>query len=63
MYVKIFLVEVLDCCGSVAKDMLVDVCIHGIVEDYIIYIENLSFSSFFRLRELRGARMNLSERL
>lgn len=50
-YVKRFHKKALDCCNPVAKDVLVDICLHGMVEDHQIYLENLSFSSFSRLIE------------
>lgn len=48
---KRFHEKALDCYDPVADDVFVDVRLHGIVEDYRIYLENISFSSFFRLME------------
>lgn len=33
-YLKRFHEKALDCCNPVAKDVLVDVCLNGLVEDY-----------------------------
>lgn len=44
-YVKMLHETNLDCCNLVAEDVLVDVCLYGLIEDYRIYMENLSFSS------------------
>lgn len=52
-YVKMFLKATLDCYDPVGEDILVDVCRHVMIEDYKIYVENLSFSSFFKLMEAR----------
>lgn len=41
----------MDCCNLVAEDFLVDVYLHDIIQDYRIYLENLSLSSFSRLME------------
>lgn len=38
-------------CDLVEEMMLVDVCLHGMTEEYCIFVENLSFSSFTKLME------------
>lgn len=48
-YVKKFYENALDFCDLVADDVLVDVCLHDMIEEYIVYLENLSFSSFFQV--------------
>lgn len=58
--VKSFHEKVLDCYDAVAENMLVDVCLHEVVEDYLTYLENVSFSSFSRLVEPQSEPMNLS---
>lgn len=42
-YVKRFHEKVLDCCYLVAENMLVDVCLHEVVEDYLTYLETYHF--------------------
>lgn len=39
----------LDCCDPVSKEILVSVCLHGMVEEYRVFLEILSFSSFAKL--------------
>lgn len=31
---------------TIVEDVLVDVCLHGVIKDYRVCLENLSFSSF-----------------
>lgn len=50
-YVTKFNEKELDSYNPVAKNILVDICLHGMIEDYRIYLKNLSFSSFSRLME------------
>lgn len=52
-YMNRFHEKALYCCNPVAEDLVVEVCVHGMIEDCRIYLENLSFSYFSRLR-LRG---------
>lgn len=42
----------LDCCEPVAEKVLVDVCLHDMLEDYRIFSEDLSFPSFSKLMEV-----------
>lgn len=48
---KRFHEKVLDCCDLVIENVLVYVCLDGMIKEYIIYLENLSFSSFSKLVE------------
>lgn len=49
MYVKRFHEKALDYYDPVAKEVLVNVCLHGVFEEYRIFLENLSFSYFFQV--------------
>lgn len=37
-YVKLFHEQTLDYCDLIAEDVLVNVCHHGIIEDYRVYL-------------------------
>lgn len=39
-------------CNLVAEDVSMDICPNGMVEDYWIYLDNLSFSSVSRLMDV-----------
>lgn len=52
-YVKRFYEKELDFYDPAVEDVLVDVSLHGMIKDYKIYPENLSFSSFSKLMRLR----------
>lgn len=54
VYIKHFHEKALDYYDTVLKDVLVDVCFHGMIEDYQVYIANLSFL-FSRLMEAAKA--------
>lgn len=41
----------LDCSDAVDEETLVDMCLHGMVNEYRVYLENLTFPSFSRLME------------
>lgn len=41
--------KALDCCDSLDEGLVVNVCFHGMAEEYRIFLENLSFSSFSKL--------------
>lgn len=41
----------MDYCDQVIEDVLVDICLHGMIEEYHLHLENLSFASFSRLME------------
>lgn len=56
VYVKRFRKRALDCSDAVDKETLVDVCLHGMVNEYRVYLENLTFPSFSKLME--AARRN-----
>lgn len=53
-YVKRFHEKALDCCDLVTEDVMGDIYLHAIIEDYRIYFVSLSFSSFSRLIEAAG---------
>lgn len=58
---KRFLDKALECYDLVVGDVLVYVCLYGMIEDHKIYLEILSFSSFSRLLEAMRC-MNVSAR-
>lgn len=41
----------LDCCNQMEKEVLVDICFHSMMEECIIFLENLSFLSYSKLME------------
>lgn len=41
--------KALDCCDLVDEQVLVKICLHDMAEEYIIFLENLSFPSFSKL--------------
>lgn len=41
----------LDCYDPTVKDVLFDVYLHGMMEEYYIHLKNLPFASFSRLME------------
>lgn len=43
VYVKRFCERALDCNDAVDKETLVDVCLHEMVSEYRVYLENLTF--------------------
>lgn len=45
------ILNALDCCDPVSEEMLVSFCLHRMTEEYNIFLENLSFSSFAKLME------------
>lgn len=51
MFLKRFNKRALHCCDPMDKEVLVNVCLHGMMEKYIIFLGNLSFTSFSRLIE------------
>lgn len=44
--------KALGCCNPMEGGMLVGVCLHGILEEYHIFLESLSSSSFFKVMEV-----------
>lgn len=50
-YVKHFHERALDCCDLVAEDVLVDICLHGMREDYHVHLNIVHLSLFLRLIE------------
>lgn len=52
-YVRRSREKALEHCDLVYEEMLVDVCFHGMVKKYRVFLENLSFSSFPKLIEPR----------
>lgn len=51
LYVKRFHDKALDCIDPVEEEILVDVCLHGMNDEYRVFLENLTFSSFLKLME------------
>lgn len=51
IYVRRFYEKALDCCDLVEEEKPVNVCLHGMMEVYKIFLENLSFRSFSKLME------------
>lgn len=49
LYVKRFHNKALDCINLVDEEVLVNVCLHGMNEEYRVFLENLTFSSFSKL--------------
>lgn len=49
VYLIRFHKKALDCCDSLDEELVVNVCSHGMAEEYRIFLENLSFSSFSKL--------------
>lgn len=43
--------KALDCSDPLEERTLVDICLRGMLEECRIFLENLSFSSFFKLME------------
>lgn len=39
-------------CNPVNEEILVDVCIQGMTEECMVFLENLSFASFSKLTEV-----------
>lgn len=46
----------------VAKNVLVDVCLHGMIEEYRVHLKNLFCASFSQLREATKKRNELFRR-
>lgn len=51
LYVKRFHDKALDCVDRVDEEVLVNVCLHGMNDEYLVFLENLTFSSFSKLME------------
>lgn len=45
-YIKRFYEKAFDCCIPVNEDILVDVCLHGMIEDKHTYLEYVTFFFF-----------------
>lgn len=45
-YVKRFHDKALDCVNPVDEEVLVNMCLHGMNDEYRVFLENLMFSSF-----------------
>lgn len=43
LYVKRFRERALGCSDAVDEETLMDVCLHGIANEYRVYLENLTF--------------------
>lgn len=59
--VKRFHEKTLDCVDPVNEEVLVNVCLHGMNDEYRVFLENLTFSSFSKLME-KGRPKNESMR-
>lgn len=59
---KRFHKKALDCRDPVAEDMLVEVCLQGMIENYMIFSENLSFPFLLLLMET-ARRTNVTKTL
>lgn len=35
--------KAIDCCDLVGKEAIINICLHGMAEEYKIFLENLSF--------------------
>lgn len=46
LYVKRFHDRALDCVDPVDEEVLVNVCLHGMNDEYRVFLENLTFPSF-----------------
>lgn len=51
LHVKRFHEKALICCDPVDEEVLVNVCLHGINDEYRVFLENLTFLSFLKLME------------
>lgn len=51
LYVKRFHDKTLDCVDPVDEEVLVNVCLHGMNNEYEVFLETLTFSSFSKLME------------
>lgn len=40
--------KALDCCGSMHEEVLVKVCLHGIVDEYCVYLEKFVLPLIFQ---------------
>lgn len=45
-YVICFRESAFNCYDPVAEDVLVDICLHGVIEDYPVYLKSLSIFIF-----------------
>lgn len=48
---KRFPENTLDCNNVVDEETLVDICLHGMANEYRVYLENLTFLSFSKLMD------------
>lgn len=51
VYVRRFPEKALDCCDQLDEEMSIDVCLHGMAKEYMVFLENLSFFSLSKLME------------
>lgn len=51
LYIKRFHEKALNCVDTVDEEVLVNVYLHGMNDEYRAFIENLMFSSFSKLME------------
>lgn len=52
LYVKRFHDKALDYVDLVDEEVLVNMCLHGMNDEYRVFLENLTFSSFLKLMEV-----------
>lgn len=62
VYLRRFSERAMDCCNLVGEEVLIDVCLHGAMEEYEIFLENLSIPSFSRFMEVARSRNELVRR-
>lgn len=42
----------LNCCDAVDEETLVDICWHGMINEYRVYLDKITFPSFFKVIEV-----------
>lgn len=58
VYMRRFHEKALDCCNIVDEEVLVNVCVHSMREEYNIFLENLSFTSFSKSLKQLATQIN-----
>lgn len=51
MYVKRFQQKTLDCSEPVEEEVFINICLNGLIKEYRVFLETLSFPSFSKLME------------
>lgn len=52
LYMRRFHERAIICYDPVAEEALFDVCLHGVIQEYHVFLENLSFPSFSKLMDV-----------